>query len=411
MLSKLVSGRRNRWVARAVLALGIALGAHAVVLSLLSFGLAELGQSLPPGASAAASSAAAPPVDDERPMEIETLVNQLERPEEKTEEEKRKEEEAKKEAEDKNPHGQVVDIARPAIEERPDKSNFVSEYDTKVERETKGPNARDHAGDKQEREGGKEALIFPPPSPGSTASAPKLPEGRPDARPGKPGPLALRESQPRPTGKPGSEAEQPPERDGELVRPGQSGARTPPPQQQTGEGGSEGTPGGPPSDGKAGDRRPNLQATPEMLQRAIAKGNGSMDYLKDVDDGESTALNSKKWAHAPFFNRVKRSVADEWHPEVVYVRHDPNGNVYGVKDRVTLLRIHLRPDGKLAAWTVLQSSGVDFLDDEAIDAFRKAQPFPNPPKALVESDGQIHFNFAFIFELSGRTSVKVYKYQ
>ena len=125
-----------------------------------------------------------------------------------------------------------------------------------------------------------------------------------------------------------------------------------------------------------------------------------MDYLKDVDDGDATALNSKKWKHAPFFNRVKRQVADEWHPELVYVRHDPNGNVYGVKDRVTVLRIHLSPTASWPAWTVLQSSGVDFLDDEAIDAFKKAAPFPNPPKELVEGDGQIHFNFAFIFELS-----------
>jgi TonB family protein len=148
-----------------------------------------------------------------------------------------------------------------------------------------------------------------------------------------------------------------------------------------------------------------------MLEKAIGKGSGSPDYLKDVDDGESTALNAKRFKHAAFFNRVKRAVAHEWHPEVVYERHDPSGNVYGVKDRVTVLRLHLQPDGKLAAWSILQSSGVDFLDDEAIDAFRKAAPFPNPPKALVDPDGQIHFTFAFIFELSGRGSVKVFKYQ
>jgi TonB family protein len=184
------------------------------------------------------------------------------------------------------------------------------------------------------------------------------------------------------------------------------------PDHESGQGGEEGSTGGVP--GAPGSRtapHPNLQATAEMLQRAIGKGAGSMDYLKDVDDGDSTALNSKRWKHAPFFNRVKRAVANEWHPEMVYVRHDPSGNVYGVKDRVTVLRVHLSPDGKLAAWTVLQSSGVDFLDDEAIDAFRKAQPFPNPPKDLIESDGQVHFNFAFIFELSGHTSFKVFKYQ
>ncbi len=164
-----------------------------------------------------------------------------------------------------------------------------------------------------------------------------------------------------------------------------------------GEGGVPGVPG-----------RPNLVATPEMLQRAIGKGPGSPDYLKDVDDGDGTALNSRKWKHASFFNRVKRAVAREWHPDLIYVRRDPSGNVYGLKDRVTVLRVHVDAEGKLATSNIVQSSGVDFLDEEAAEAFRRAAPFPNVPKELLESDGQMHFNFAFIFELSGRGSFKVY---
>jgi TonB family protein len=212
----------------------------------------------------------------------------------------------------------------------------------------------------------------------------------------------------------GSAEAPPPALDGDRPR---IGADTAPPVRhrtpvEAGEGGSGRAAANQPSEsGKPGQEHPDLQPTKEMLSRAIGKGGGSMDYLHDVDDGDFTALNAKKWKHAPFFNRVKRAVADEWHPEVVYVRHDPNGNVYGVKDRITVLTIHLSPDGKLAAWNMRQSSGVDFLDDEAINAFRKAAPFPNPPKDLVEGDGKIHFNFAFIFELSGRNSVKLFKYQ
>jgi TonB family protein len=92
------------------------------------------------------------------------------------------------------------------------------------------------------------------------------------------------------------------------------------------------------------------------------------------------------------------------------MRHDPSGNIYGVKDRVTVLRVHLKPDGRVASVEVLNPSGVDFLDDEAVGAFKRAQPFPNPPQQLVEADGQIHFKFAFIFELSGKTSFKVFRY-
>ena len=328
-------------------------------------------------------------------------------PDEKTEEEKRREEEKKKEEEDKNPHGQVVDVAKPLLEERPDKANYVSEFDTKVDREMQDLRARP-----RRRQGGRDA--------DAAVAAGRRRAG--NARPSRSRRAARADGrgrwrcaiwpQPQPRG---ARNELQVDRDGEKPRQGQNGGAQPLSPRQPGRrkrrwardarSGSEGPVGTP------GQKRPQIMPTPEMLQRAIGKGGGSMDYLKDVDDGDATALNSKKWKHAPFFNRVKRQVADQWHPEMVYVRHDPNGNVYGVKDRVTVLRIHLLPDGKLAGWTVLQSSGVDFLDDEAIDAFKKAAPFPNPPKDLVESDGQIHFNFAFIFELSGHGSLKVYKYQ
>jgi TonB family protein len=391
-----------------VTAVALALAAHAVAICLLvvwaDLERAELHEhmQMAMAAKAAADKAAA----EEQPMQIETLVDDLQRPDEQTEEEKQREEEKKKEEESKKAPGQVVDLAKPLFEEHPDIANYVSEYDTKVDKESKKW-GREH--------GGAAAGATAPPTP-------LLPEGtRPDARPtreaskgGKPGPLAMRELERKSTMHGAQEAPPPPDRDGEQPQQGERGAPTPLKRRgatgEAGDGrprnnGSEGTPGMP-----GVPMKPNLQPTKDMLQTAIGRGAGSMDYLKDVDDGESTALNAKKWKHAPFFNRVKRQVADEWHPEMVYVRHDPNGNVYGVKDRVTMLRVHLTPDGKLAGWTILQSSGVDFLDDEAIDAFKKAAPFPNPPKDLVEADGQIHFNFGFIFELSGHGSLKVYKY-
>jgi TonB family protein len=392
--------RRKKWLARAVTAAIVALVAHVAVIGLYIALVGDL-----PTALSRPSTAAVPPasgMDDDRPMEIETLVDQLDRPEQKSAEEKRREEEAKKEEEDKNPHGQVVDLPKPAIEEHPDHANYVSEYDSKVDRETKGPNARDRAGAK-EHDGS--ALV--PPHPKAEAMQP--PPGSPEAKPGPPGPLAMRELERRAQSGQEGAFDEARERDGEMPRPGkrsEGASRSADPRQAPGQNGNQ----LPQGMGGARARDLNLQPNVDALQKAIGRGQGSMDYLKDVDDGESTALNSKKWAHAAFFNRVKKQVADQWHPDVVYVQHDPQGNVYGVKDRVTVLRIHLSPDGRMANWTMLQSSGVDFLDDEAIHAFQKAQPFPNPPRALIESDGQIHFNFAFIFELSGRTQFKVFKY-
>jgi TonB family protein len=381
-------------------ALAAALGVHAVAIFILrhvDFGAADR-------AAVAQALAASKSSTDDQPLEISTLVDSLDRPEEPTPEEKKREEKKKKEEEAKEPHGQVVDLARPAVEERPDEARFVSEYDSKVDKE-KRHNGRDKAG----------ATVPPTPPPSAPPSgAAQNVEAARGGRAGRPEEarsiVAMREQ-----GHDGHVVDE----DGTFKRRTGLGhddaereassrpSTTAPSNHPNGENGDDKTAN---AGARAGQPRPNLTASPEMLERAIGAGQGSMDYLKDIDDGDSTALNAKKWKFSAFFNRMKRAVAQEWHPDVVYVQHDPSGNVYGVKDRVTVLRVSLKPDGHILATNVVQSSGVFPLDDEAIAAFQRAQPFQNPPKDLVGSDGEIHFSFAFIFELSGRTSTKVYRY-
>ncbi len=388
-------GRRRRSPARWVAAALIAAGAHALVAWVLFFyGLLDLLKPSPPPPTGGAAGAVASrdPSKDDRPIEIQSLVDELAAPDERTDEEKRAEEKKKEEEDKRDPDGQVVDIARPPLEERPEHAKFLAEYDSKVEHETKGRLGHDRAGAPVEVVGGERASERRPEQP--------LPPGVSMTRPGLPGRApSLRVHQaPGLHGQDGTAEEL--TDDGNERRPGAPGAPAHP--LIGGEGGLPGQRGAP---------RPNLQPSQEILQRAIGRGTGSPDALGDIDDGESTALNAKKFKYASFFNRVKRAVAEEWHPDVVYLRHDPTGNVYGTKDRVTVLRVHLKPDGQLHSVSMLQASGVEFLDDEAIDAFRRAQPFVNPPTQLVDADGLIHFNFGFIFELSGHTSFKVFKYQ
>jgi hypothetical protein len=52
---------------------------------------------------------------------------------------------------------------------------------------------------------------------------------------------------------------------------------------------------------------------------------------------------------------------------------------------------------------------VDFLDDTAIEAFKQAQPFPNPPHQLVRG-GLIDFDFGFYVEVSGAPRVRFLRY-
>ena len=132
------------------------------------------------------------------------------------------------------------------------------------------------------------------------------------------------------------------------------------------------------------------------------------DYLPDVmEEAEDTILRSNKYRYADFFYRVKEAVRRHWHPDRVYRQRDPTGRVYGVKDRYTVLRVTLDEGGHLRDLLTTKDSGLSFLDDEAVGAFRRAQPFPNPPSGMLDELGRVVFQFGFYFELSsGRQRFK-----
>ena len=152
--------------------------------------------------------------------------------------------------------------------------------------------------------------------------------------------------------------------------------------------------------GGGAPRVPNLQASKEVLERVA--GGGSVDRLDDVENGDETSLNSKRWLYASFFNRLKRQVAQNWNPEPVWRRRDPTGTVFGFRTRVTEVRVSLSRRGEIAKILVSTPSGVVELDDEAVRAFRAAGPFPNPPEGLVQKDNLITFAFGFTFELGAQ---------
>jgi TonB family protein len=154
---------------------------------------------------------------------------------------------------------------------------------------------------------------------------------------------------------------------------------------------------------------PSLVPSPGALQNALGLGAGSPDFLDDLDESESTGLNAKKWKFAAFFNRVKRMVAEEWHPDELLSRHDPSGHIDDATDRTTVLKVQLDQDGRIVDLKVARSSGVDFLDDEAMSSFRRAAPFENPPPELFDGERYIRFNFGFIVQPSHGTSFKFYK--
>jgi TonB family protein len=302
--------------------------------------------------------------------------------------EKKKAEETKKEIDSVKAPGQVIDLPRPLEERRPDEARFAGEYDSTVSRETHKIGKFDDKARQGTNSGATED---------AHRAAASTPDGRlamrtPDL--GRAlraaGPLAPR-AEARASGSTYGVAEP-----GELSPDG-SFSQLGKQEQPRPEG------GGLPAGGS-----PALQPTSQQLARVV--GGSTQDALKDVDEGEETALNSKKWRFATFFNRVKKQVSEHWHPEEAYRRRDPTGAVYGRQNRYTELRITLKPDGRLANVGVNLPSGLEFLDDEAITAFKDAQPFPNPPRQLLEANGVINFSFGFLYDLNGPPQMRWFKY-
>lgn len=166
------------------------------------------------------------------------------------------------------------------------------------------------------------------------------------------------------------------------------------------------------SAGDAGqdDQSMALLKRPTKEQLAMVTGAPANDHVPEVDEGDETLLNSREFKYATFFNRVKRGVSNYWNPGDAYIQHDPYGNVYGVKDRYTVLNVELDASGAVRDISVSKSCGLGFLDDVAASAFHDASPFPNPPQGLLSQDGRIRFQFGFYFEIGDRPALKIYRY-
>lgn len=177
------------------------------------------------------------------------------------------------------------------------------------------------------------------------------------------------------------------------------------------EGGESGAKRGDPN---APEKRelPSLAAlAPTIGTVARISGSPSNDYVEGVPEGDGTFLNTKEFKYATFFYRVKDSVASRWEDMALreYRRRDPTGNIYGTRDRATLLHIQLDRAGRIEDIRVEQSSGVDFLDSVAVQAFRMAEPFPNPPAGIADADGNIRFNFQFVVTMRGRGPLNLFR--
>ncbi len=256
------------------------------------------------------------------------------------------------------PVGQIVEVAPPDDEQMPDKARYAARYAMKVARETRArqPSKEQELPQRYAQE--KRREVRPAPARGDERKS----EAAPDLS--LPGRLASDDGQ----------------------QEVQEGRPVP-----------EGLPDGPP-DGLSLLRPAMEGVDPARKYSPSAAPFASDDYIGDVsEEGDANLLNTIPYRYVGFFERVKRNVRTHWDPNRVYRLRDPSGDIYGHRDRFTMITVVLDSRGYVVDTSVVGESGLQFLDDEAVRAFWAAGPFLNPPKALVGTDGKIRFDFTFGF--------------
>ena len=150
-------------------------------------------------------------------------------------------------------------------------------------------------------------------------------------------------------------------------------------------------------------RQKEMQFEKELTERAGSGSQASQsnDYLKDVAKGDETLLSTREFVYYSFYNRIRRQLNQYWGGKVrekMTKMFKQGRTIASEDDKITKLLITLNRDGILTKVQVLSDSGVRDLDDAAIEAFKEAAPFPNPPAGIVESDGTIKIRWDFILE-------------
>ncbi len=125
------------------------------------------------------------------------------------------------------------------------------------------------------------------------------------------------------------------------------------------------------------------------------------DHLKDVNTGLQTLLSTREFVYFAYYARIKDALRQHWEPTVrekVKIIYRQGRTIASATDRITQVMVTLNKNGELVKVEVLTQSGVEALDSAAIEAFREAAPFPNPPKGMVEPDGTVKIRWDFVLE-------------
>lgn len=131
----------------------------------------------------------------------------------------------------------------------------------------------------------------------------------------------------------------------------------------------------------------------------VTPGQLAQDYVKGMKESERTALNTREYVFYGYYQRIRERLDRAWVPvlrqKLVRLYRGGRGLASDMEHKTRVLVV-LNQRGEIVHVKVLNESGNAELDDAAISAFNQAGPFPNPPRGIIDPQGEIQVPWEFI---------------
>lgn len=141
------------------------------------------------------------------------------------------------------------------------------------------------------------------------------------------------------------------------------------------------------------------RVTPEGDARWVEEGVRVQDYVKGIKQSSQTSLNTREYVFYGYFTRIRERLDRAWVPilrKQLVKYHYSGRSLASNTDHSTQLIVVLNQKGEVTRVQITSESGSRDLDEAAIRAFNAAGPFPNPPKGMIDQNGEIEIPWEFI---------------
>jgi TonB family protein len=131
------------------------------------------------------------------------------------------------------------------------------------------------------------------------------------------------------------------------------------------------------------------------------QGNVAQDYVKGVKESERTLLNTKEYVFFGYFQRIRERLDRAWVPilrQRLLKLYRKGRHLASDTDHSTRVLVVLNSEGEVTHVKVINESGTSDLDDAAVSAFNEAGPFPNPPRGIINPNGEVEIPWEFILK-------------